>query len=131
MSQTPDTLRYTEEHEYVRDTDVEGEVLVGITDYAQGELGDVVYVELPEVGDSFERMDAFGTIEAVKAVSDLFSPVAGEVVEVNGSLEDDPGLVNSDPYGDGWMIRLRVTEPGQLTELLDAAGYKDFLDKQG
>ncbi len=76
-------------------------------------------------------MDAFGTIEAVKAVSDLFSPIAGEVVEVNGSLEDDPGLVNSDPYGDGWMIRLRVTEPGQLTELLDAAGYKDFLDTQG
>jgi glycine cleavage system H protein len=131
MSQIPDTLRYTEEHEYVRDTDEEGEVLIGITDYAQGELGDVVYVELPEVGDSFERMDAFGTIEAVKAVSDLYSPVAGEVVGVNGSLEDDPGLVNSDPYGDGWMIRLRVTEPGQLTELLDAAGYKDFLDKQG
>jgi glycine cleavage system H protein len=130
MSDIPDTLRYTEEHEYIRETDVEGEVFVGITDYAQGELGDVVYVELPEVGDSFERMDAFGTIEAVKAVSDLYSPVAGEVVEANGSLEDDPGLVNSDPYGDGWMIRLRVTEPGQLTELLDAVGYKDFLDKQ-
>jgi glycine cleavage system H protein len=123
MSEIPSSLKYTEEHEYVRETDEEGVVLVGITDYAQGELGDVVYVELPPPGDRYARMDSFGTIEAVKAVSELYSPLAGEIVEVNGALEDDPALVNADPYGEGWMIRLRVDDATQLDELLSAEDY--------
>jgi glycine cleavage system H protein len=123
MSEIPNSLKYTEEHEYVRETDEEGVVVVGITDYAQGELGDVVYVELPPPGDRYARMDSFGTIEAVKAVSELYSPLAGEIVEVNGALEDDPALVNTDPYGEGWMIRLRVDDPTQLDELLSAEDY--------
>lgn len=127
MTDVPEGLLYTEEHEYVRETDAEGEVLVGITDYAQGELGDVVFVELPGPGDDFGRMDVFGTIEAVKAVSDLFTPVSGEVVEVNGALEDDPALVNSDPYGEGWMIRLAVSDPGELDELMTAGEYEEHV----
>ena len=124
MSDIPSGLRYTEEHEYVGETDEEGVVLIGITDYAQGELGDVVYVELPQQpGDRYARMDSFGTIEAVKAVSELYSPLAGEVVEINGTLEDDPALVNTDPYGEGWMIRLRVDDAAQLDELLSAEDY--------
>jgi glycine cleavage system H protein len=123
MSEIPSSLKYTEEHEYVRETDEEGVVLVGITDYAQGELGDVVYVELPESGDRYARMDSFGTIEAVKAVSELYSPLAGEIVEINAALEDDPALVNTDPYGEGWMIRLRVDDATQLDELLSAEDY--------
>ncbi len=127
MTDVPEGLLYTEEHEYVRETDAEGEVLVGITDYAQGELGDVVFVELPGPGDSFGRMDVFGTIEAVKAVSDLFTPVSGEVVEANGALEDDPALVNSDPYGEGWMIRLAVSDPAELDELMTAGEYEEHV----
>lgn len=123
MSEIPSSLKYTEEHEYIRETDEEGVVLVGITDYAQGELGDVVYVELPPPGDRYARMDSFGTIEAVKAVSELYTPVAGEIVEVNGALEDDPALVNTDPYGEGWMIRLRVGDATQLDDLLSAEDY--------
>ena len=111
MSDIPDSLQYTDEHEYIRETDGENEVLVGITDYAQGELGDVVFVELPQPGDRFAPGEAFGTIEAVKAVSELYCPVAGEVVEINEGLDADPALVNSDPYGEGWMIRLRI-DPG-------------------
>ena len=130
MSDIPDTLRYTEEHEYVRETDAEGEVLVGITDYAQGELGDVVYVELPQPGDSFDRADVFGTIEAVKAVSDLFCPLSGEVVAVNEALDSDPALVNGDPYGEGWMIRLRAEDPSQLDELLTAEGYRSHIEEE-
>lgn len=128
MTEVPGGLRYTEEHEYVRETDVEGEVLVGITDYAQSELGDVVFVELPASGDSFERMDVFGTIEAVKAVSELYAPVGGEVVEVNEALEEDPALVNGDPYGDGWMIRLRVSDASELDELLTDTGYEELVE---
>lgn len=127
MSEVPTGLRYTEEHEYVRETDVEDEVLVGITDYAQGELGDVVFVELPTPGDAFERMDVFGTIEAVKAVSELYTPVGGEVVEVNTALDEDPALVNSDPYGDGWMIRLRVADVSEMDELLTDTGYEEHI----
>jgi glycine cleavage system H protein len=127
MSETPQGLLYTEQHEYLKKTDEDGIYVVGITAYAQGELGDVVFVELPSPGSSFERMDAFGTIEAVKAVSDLFCPVAGEVVAVNDALDDDPSLVNSDPYGTGWMIRLRVTDPGQLDALLDANAYAEHI----
>ena len=127
MSKFPDGLRYTEEHEYLMATNESGVYQVGITDYAQGELGDVVYVELPAVGESFEKGATFGTIEAVKAVSDLYCPVAGEIVAVNESLEDDPASVNSDPYGAGWMIRLRVGDEGAVDALLDAAAYQDLV----
>jgi glycine cleavage system H protein len=123
MSEIPDGLLYTEEHEYLKSVGDEGVYAVGVTDYAQGELGDVVYIELPEAGASFEKMDAFGTIEAVKAVSDLYCPVKAEVVEVNSALEDDPAVVNSDPYGDGWMIKIRVEDEGDLDDLMDAEGY--------
>jgi glycine cleavage system H protein len=123
MSDIPSDLLYTEEHEYLKATSEQGVYIVGVTDYAQGELGDVVFVELPDVDASFAKMETFGTIEAVKAVSDLFCPVAGEVVEVNGALEEDPSLVNTDPYGAGWMIKLRVADRGDLDSLLDAAAY--------
>lgn len=127
MTDVPEGLRYTEEHEYVRESDAEGEVLVGITDYAQGELGDVVFVELPEPGDEFEQMDVFGNIEAVKAVSELFSPVTGEVLEVNEALEDDPALVNSDPYGEGWMVRLQVSDSAEFDDLMSAGEYEEHI----
>jgi len=123
MSEIPEELRYTTEHEYLRQSDDADVFYVGITDYAQGELGDVVYVELPEPGDSFAPMETFGTIEAVKAVSDLYSPVAGEILAVNEALDDDPALVNNDPYGEGWMVLMRVDDPGEVEELLDADGY--------
>ena len=128
MSSIPEVLRYTEEHEYVR-ADNSAEIVIGITDYAQGELGDVVYVELPAAGDSFERMEVFGTIEAVKAVSDLYCPVSGEVVEINEALDADPALVNSDPYGEGWMIRLKVRDESELDELLDADAYRALVEE--
>jgi glycine cleavage system H protein len=127
MSELPDNLHYTEEHEYVRPDDDAGIVVIGITDYAQGELGDVVYVDLPEVGAKFNQMDEFGTIEAVKAVSQLFCPVAGEVVEINEGLEADPALVNRDPYGDGWMIKLRLRNPDDLGQLLTAVDYAQHI----
>ena len=123
MANIPKDLRYTAEHEYVKQTGEAGVVMVGITDYAQGELGDVVYVDLPKAGATFTRMQVFGTIEAVKAVSELFCPVAGTVVEANGALEKDPAAVNRDPYGAGWMIKLRVADQGDLGKLLDAAAY--------
>ena len=124
MSEIPEGLRYTEGHEYLKATDEDGVYQVGITDYAQGELGDIVFIELPEVGASFDKVATFGTIEAVKAVSDLYCPLTGEVVAVNQALDDDPSLVNSDPYGAGWMILLRVTDESSLGDLLDAAGYQ-------
>jgi len=125
VASVPTDLLYTQEHEYVKgDGDV---VTVGITDYAQGELGDVVYVELPQVGATFGEHDVFGTIEAVKAVSELFSPVAGEVVEVNGRLDKEPSLVNSDPYGDGWMIRMRMSDPGARAKLMKPDAYKGHI----
>lgn len=128
MSDIPETLRYTEEHEYIRTTDAEHEILIGITDYAQGELGDVVYVELPAAGDSFGRMDVFGTIEAVKAVSELYCPLGGEVIAVNEALDEDPALVNSDPYGEGWMIRLRIQDASELDDLLDPDAYRELIE---
>lgn len=127
MSEIPSDLLYSEEHEYLKPTDEDGVYLVGVTDYAQGELGDVVYVELPDRGSSFDRMDVFGTIEAVKAVSDLYCPLKGQIVEVNEALQDDPGLVNSDPYGEGWMVRLKVANPDDLDQLLTADGYADHI----
>lgn len=123
MSKIPEELHYSEEHEYVKPGDDSGVVIVGITDYAQGELGDIVYVDLPEPGTALAKMDVFGTIEAVKAVSELFSPVAGEVVEINTALENDPSLVNKDPYGDGWMIKIQLQKPTEVNELLTAADY--------
>ncbi len=122
MANVPGDLYYTAEHEYIRDRG-EGVVEVGITDYAQGELGDIVYLELPKVGSSFARHDVFGTIEAVKAVSELFAPVAGEVTEVNGRLDAEPALVNTDPFGDGWMIRLKLSDPLDMGTLMKADAY--------
>ena len=128
MSGIPEGFQYTEEHEYVREADTEGEYVIGITAYAQGELGDVVFVELPTPGDAFEKMEVFGTIEAVKAVSDLYSPISGEVVAVNETLEEDPALVNSDPYGEGWMIQVRLTDPSELDDLLTPEAYAALIE---
>jgi len=127
MSDMPSDLRYTEEHEYLKATDEDGVFIIGITDYAQGELGDVVFVELPDTGAGFGKMDVFGTIEAVKAVSDLYSPVEGEVVAVNAALDDDPSLVNSDPYGAGWMIRMKVANPDDVSALMSADAYAEHV----
>jgi glycine cleavage system H protein len=124
VANVPDDLRYTADHEYVKTTPDAGVVIVGITDYAQGELGDVVFVNLPKNGQKFDAHQAFGTIEAVKAVSDLFCPVAGEVVGVNTALDGDPAAVNRAPYTDGWMIRLKVGNPSDLESLLTPAAYR-------
>ena len=126
MAEIPNELLYTEEHEYVKNTDDAEVVAIGVTDYAQGELGDVVYVELPKVGASFGAHDVFGTVEAVKAVSELFCPLPGEVVEVNTRLDKEPALVNSDPYGEGWMLRLRLGDPSQVGALLDPDAYEQL-----
>lgn len=127
MANVPQDLRYTREHEYLKPSGEDGVFVVGITDYAQGELGDVVFVELPSVGASFDAGATFGTIEAVKAVSDLYCPVAGEVVEVNGALDANPAAVNNDPYGEGWMIKLRPADPSQVSGLLDASAYEALI----
>lgn len=127
MANVPDQLRYTTDHEYVKTTDTAGEVLIGVTDYAQGELGDIVFVNLPKVGEAFGAHSVFGTIEAVKAVSDLYSPLAGEVVAVNAGLDADPAVVNRDPYGEGWMIRLKLRDPSAMNTLLDAAAYRSHI----
>jgi glycine cleavage system H protein len=120
--QVPANLKYTEDHEWIK---VDGDVAtIGITDYAQGELGDVVFVELPEVGGELTKGDPFGTIEAVKAVSDLFAPANGEVVEINETLADAPETVNKSPYEDGWMLKVKLANAGDLDDLLDAAAYK-------
>ena len=126
MSSIPAELRYTAEHEYLKPTDDADVVQIGITDYAQGELGDVVFVELPKVGDKFKAHDVFGTIEAVKAVSELYSPVAGEIVAINSRLDGEPALVNTDPYGDGWMIKVALSDEAELKKLMNKATY----DKQ-
>jgi glycine cleavage system H protein len=123
VSDIPKDLLYTEDHEYLKPAGEPGVMAIGVTDYAQGELGDIVFVELPKVGATFKKHDVFGTIEAVKAVSELFAPVSGEVVAVNGRLDAEPALVNSDPYGEGWMIKLRLSNEGEKSALLDAAAY--------
>jgi glycine cleavage system H protein len=121
---TPQDLRYTKEHEWVR---VDGDVAtVGITDYAAHQLGDIVYVELPEVGRGLDRFAAVGVVESVKAVSDLFAPVGGEVLETNPILSSQPELVNADPFGEGWMLKVRLSDVGQLDELLDATAYDEL-----
>jgi glycine cleavage system H protein len=124
MSNVPEDLHYSKDHEWVR---VEGDVaVVGITDYAQNSLGDVVYVELPKSGDTFAANESFGSVESVKAVSEVFCPISGSVAQVNDSLNDEPEKVNNDPYGDGWMIRLKMESPGEVDSLLTAAEYEDF-----
>ncbi len=123
MSDIPSDLYYTEEHEYLKATSEDGVYAVGITDYAQGELGDVVFVELPDLGASFSKLDVFGTIEAVKAVSDLYCPMPGEIVAINDELDDDPSLINSDPYGAGWMVKLKLADPDAISSLLSSDSY--------
>jgi len=125
---TPEDNRYAKSHEYVH---VEGDVAtIGITDYAQKELGDVVFVELPQVGSALDAADELGSIESVKAVSELFSPVSGEVVEINETLADNPALVNTDPWGDGWMIRIRMSDPTEVDELMTAEEYDEYIEKE-
>jgi glycine cleavage system H protein len=125
----PDDRRYTKEHEWVLLQEDRGRV--GITDYAQNQLGDVVYLELPEVGRTLAAHDRFGTVESVKAVSELYSPVAGEVVEVNADLVASPEAINTDPHGQAWMIVVRVAGPGALDGLMDAAAYQAFIQQEG
>jgi glycine cleavage system H protein len=123
VANIPNDLLYSADHEYLKTTADAGVYAVGITHYAQDQLGDIVFVELPKAGASYSAHDTFGTIEAVKAVSELFSPVAGEVVEVNGTLDADPAAINRDPYGDGWMIKLKVSDASQLASLMSPADY--------
>ena len=121
----PQELKYTKDHEWVR---IEGDVaVVGITDFAQGELGDIVYVEVETVDETLEREEIFGTVEAVKTVSDLFLPLAGEIIEFNESLEDEPEKVNTDPYGEGWMVKLKFSDASQVEDLLSAGEYSEII----
>jgi glycine cleavage system H protein len=124
MANIPEDLHYSKDHEWVR---VDGNIaIVGITDYAQDSLGDVVYVELPKAGEKFAANESFGSVESVKAVSEVFSPVSGDIAEANDSLTDEPEKVNTDPYGDGWMIRVKMSSAGEVDSLLTAAEYEDF-----
>jgi glycine cleavage system H protein len=123
----PENLKYTNDHEWIR---LEGsEAYAGITDYAQSELGEIVFVDVPTVGETLGKSEVFGSIEAVKTVSDLLMPVAGEVIEVNPALEDQPELVNSDPYGKGWIVRIQISEEDVLEGLMDAGAYQAFIGK--
>ncbi|MFN3134006.1 MAG: glycine cleavage system protein GcvH [Candidatus Kryptonium sp.] len=126
--QFPENLKYTKEHEWIR---VEDNAIgvVGITEYAQSELGDIVYVELPQVGKVVKQLESFGTIEAVKTVADLFAPVSGEIIEVNEKLKDSPDLINKDPYGEGWIIKIRIKDLNELNNLLSAEDYRKFIGK--
>lgn len=129
MANVPEELRYSKTHEWVR---LEGSAAtIGITDFAQGELSDIVMVELPKVGREVKIEDSIGVIEAVKAVSDLYSPVSGKVVEVNDALSAGPETINSDPYGDGWIVKIELADPSEADKLLDAAAYKEFLATEG
>ena len=124
MANVPEDLHYSKDHEWVR---VEGDqAIIGITDYAQNSLGDVVYVELPKTGDEFAANESFGSVESVKAVSEVFTPIAGKVVKVNETLADEPEKVNSDPYGAGWMVYLKMANAGEVDSMLTAAEYEDF-----
>lgn len=128
MSNVPEGLYYSKDHEWLR---VEGDAgTIGITDHAQQALGDVVYVELPKTGEKFGAHDVFGSVESVKAVSEIYFPVAGEVTEVNESLNDEPEKVNTDPYGEGWMVRVRLTSQGDVDSLLSPAEYEDFIKSE-
>ncbi|KAA1245930.1 glycine cleavage system protein GcvH [Aquimarina sp. RZ0] len=122
---TPSELKYTKDHEWVK---IDGDIAtVGITDFAQSELGDIVYVDIESVGDKLEQDEVFGTVEAVKTVSDLFLPLSGELIEFNEVLEDDPELVNKDPYGEGWMVKIKISDTSQIEGLLSADGYKGLV----
>ncbi|MCL7762268.1 glycine cleavage system protein GcvH [Polaribacter sp. Z014] len=122
----PSELKYTKDHEWIK---IEGDVAtVGITEFAQGELGDIVYVDVDTLDDTVEEGEVFGSVEAVKTVSDLFMPLTGEVIEFNEELEDEPELVNSDPYGKGWMIKIKISDSSQINNLLDAAAYKELIE---
>ncbi len=123
----PEDLKYTKEHEWLRDNG-DGTATVGVTDFAQSELGDIVFVELEPEGTEFEQDEVFGTVEAVKTVSELFAPVAGEIIEINGALEAEPELVNDDPYGDGWMVKIAVAHEEQINELMTAGEYKEIVN---
>ncbi len=127
MANVPENLHYSKDHEWVLVND--GVATVGITDYAQHSLGDVVYIDLPRVGDSFGTHEAFGSVESVKAVSEVFTPVAGEIVEVNEGLNDTPEVVNSDPYGDAWFVRIKMNNPGEADKMLTAAEYEEYLSE--
>ncbi len=121
----PSELKYTKDHEWIK---IDGDIAtVGITDFAQSELGDIVYVEVETVGEELEQEEVFGTVEAVKTVSDLFLPLTGEIIEFNETLEDDPELVNSDPYGEGWMVKIKISDVSQIDGLLTADGYKELI----
>lgn len=122
----PEDLKYTKEHEWLRDNG-DGTATIGVTDFAQSELGDIVFVELEPEGTEFEQDEVFGTVEAVKTVSELFAPVAGEIVEINEALETEPELVNDDPYGDGWMVKISVADDNQLNDLMSAKEYKEIV----
>jgi len=124
MANVPDNLHYSKDHEWVRVEN--GVAIVGITDHAQEQLGDVVYVELPKAGESFSANESFGSVESVKAVSEIFTPISGEIAEVNESLTDEPEKVNKDPYGEGWMIKVKMGTPGEVDSLLTGAEYEDF-----
>lgn len=122
----PDNLKYTAEHEWVK---IDGDIAtIGITDFAQGELGDIVFVEVDTIGDELAQNDVFGTVEAVKTVSDLFAPVSGEVIEFNNALDDSPEAINKDPYGDGWVVKIKMSDPDEANALMDAATYKDIVN---
>ena len=121
----PSNLKYTKDHEWVAIED--GIATIGITDFAQGELGDIVFVEFPEMGESFETGDTFGTIEAVKTVVDIYAPVSGEIVEINEDLDNDPDKVNSDPYGDGWIVKLKLSNSHEQDKLMDAVSYEELI----
>ena len=126
MANIPENLRYSKDHEWVS---VDGDnATIGITDYAQHSLGDVVYVELPKAGETFTEHEAFGSVESVKAVSDIFTPVSGEVLEINEALNDAPESVNADAYGESWMVKFRLTNPSEIDELMDAAAYQEYLE---
>ncbi|HKL19745.1 MAG TPA: glycine cleavage system protein GcvH [Halalkalibaculum sp.] len=122
----PKELKYTKEHEWIRDNG-DGTATVGITDFAQGELGDIVFVELEEAGFEFDKDESFGTVEAVKTVSELFAPVSGEITEINEKLEDEPELVNDDPYGDGWMIKLKIGDEAEMDDLMSPEEYEEII----
>jgi glycine cleavage system H protein len=122
---TPDTLHYTKDHEWISIED--GIATVGVTDFAQSELGDIVYVEVETLDEQIGISEVFGTVEAVKTVSDLFMPLSGTIIDFNESLEDEPEMVNEDPYGKGWMIKIKLDNPGEVSELLDAAAYKELI----
>lgn len=128
MANIPENLRYSKDHEWLLIED--GIASIGITDYAQGSLGDVVYIDLPRAGDKFEAHEAFGSVESVKAVSEIFTPIAGEITEVNESLNDSPEKVNSDPYGDAWFIKMKLANAGDADKLLSAEEYEEYLSSQ-